>query len=83
MAGTISASTVTTVGQVVSSGQQLMQLVPSDGGLEVEAYVLNTDIGFVAKGQEATVQVDAYPYTRYGTISGSVAHIARDAIPGQ
>ncbi len=82
MTGTISASTVTTVGQVVSTGQQLMQLVPTEGGLEIEAYVLNTDIGFVQKGQEATVQVDAYPYTRYGAISGSVAHIARDAIPG-
>ncbi len=82
MTGTISASTVTTVGQVVSTGQQLMQLVPTDGGIEIEAYVLNTDIGFVQKGQEATVQVDAYPYTRYGSIAGSVTHIARDAIPG-
>ncbi len=83
IAGTIAASTVTTVGQVVSTGQQLMQLVPSSGGgLEIEAYVLNTDIGFVRKGQEAIVQVDAFPFTRYGTIGGVVRSIARDAIPG-
>lgn len=83
IAGTITASTVTTVGQVVSTGQQLMQLVPtSGGGLEVEAYVLNTDIGFVRKGQKVIVQIDAFPFTRYGTITGVVSDIARDAIPG-
>lgn len=81
-AGTISASAVTTIGQVVTTGQQLMQLVPIDGGLELEAYILNTDAGFVRVGQEAIIRVDAFPFTRYGTLTGRVTRIARDAIPG-
>ncbi len=81
--GTIHASAVTTVGQVVSTGQQIMQIVPGGTALEIEAYVLNTDAGFVKVGQEAIIKVDAFPYTRYGTISGKVVKLAADALPGK
>ena len=82
IAGTIQASAVTTVGQVVTTGQQLMQLVPSGGPLEIEAYVLNTDIGFVRAGQDAVIKVNTFPFTRYGTLSGTVTKVATDALPG-
>ena len=82
VAGTIQASTVTTLGQIVDAGQELMHIVPEGTPLEIEAYVLNRDAGFVAVGQEAVVKVDAFPYTRYGTIVGKVARLAEDAIPG-
>ena len=81
IAGTIQALSVTTVGQVVTTGQQLMRIVPEGEGLEVEAYLLNKDIGLIRPGQEAVVKVEAFPFTRFGTVAGTVARIAADAIP--
>lgn len=82
ISGVVQASAVTTLGQIVSTGQQLMQVVPDGTPLEIEAYVLNTDAGFVKVGQEATIKVDTFPYTRYGTISGVVTKVATDALTG-
>jgi hemolysin D len=79
--GTVQASTLYTIGQVVTVGQEVMRIVPQGDVLEVEAYLPNKDIGFIIKGAEVTVKVDSFPYTRYGTVSGKVSEIARDAIP--
>ena len=79
--GTVQQVAVTTVGQVVTTGQQLMIVVPDGVGLEVEAMVLNKDMGFVAAGQEAVVKVEAFPYTKYGTIPGTIRTISNDAVP--
>ncbi|WP_237477527.1 HlyD family type I secretion periplasmic adaptor subunit [Lichenibacterium dinghuense] len=81
--GIVQATAVTTVGQVVTTGQQLMQVVPEGTPLEIEAYILNTDAGFVQVGQDATIKVDTFPYTRYGTISGKVVKVAADALTGK
>ncbi|OWV90399.1 HlyD family type I secretion periplasmic adaptor subunit [Rhizobium sp. R693] len=79
--GTVQASAITTVGQVVTSGAELMRIVPGDGTLEVEAYLPNRDIGFVAVDQPVVVKIEAFPFTRYGTLNGRVTAVARDAIP--
>ncbi len=71
---------MTTLGQVVTAGQPLMVVVPTDGPIEVEAQVLNKDIGFVLPGQEAVVKIDAFPFTRYGLIEGRVVRVSRDAV---
>ena len=71
---------VTTVGQVVSSGQSLMTIVPRDGPIEIEALVLNQDIGFVEAGQQAVIKVEAFPFTRFGTIPGTITKVSRDAV---
>jgi hemolysin D len=81
--GTVQQLSITTLGQVVSPAQQLMVVVPSSGLLHVEAFVSNIDIGFVKVGQEATIKVDAFPFTRYGTIKATVTEIAREAIDEQ
>ena len=81
--GTVQASAVTTIGQVVKSGQELMQVVPEGIPLEIQAYVINTDIGFISVGQEAIIKVNTFPFTRYGTISGAVTAVATDALPGK
>jgi hemolysin D len=81
IAGTVQASALTTIGQVVSSGQEVMRIVPEDAGLEIEVYVLNKDIGFVKLGQEAIVKVESFPFTQYGTILARVTRVARDSIP--
>ena len=59
--GVVQQMAVTTVGQVVTTGQQLIVVTPSEGALQVEALVANLDIGFVKLGQEAAVKVDAFP----------------------
>ena len=71
---------VTTVGQVVTTGQQLVVLTPIGGKLQVEALVANLDIGFVKPGQNAVIKVDAFPFTRFGALQGKhVINIASAA----
>lgn len=83
VSGTVQALAVTSVGQSVTIGEKLMQVVPNGAPLEIQAYVLNTDIGFVRAGQPVTIKVDTFPYTRYGTIKGHVARVAADAVTGR
>ena len=80
IAGTVQQLAVTTLGQVVSSGQSLLTLVPRDAPIEVEVMIANKDIGFVEAGQPAVVKIEAFPFTRYGTIAGEVAKVSRDAV---
>lgn len=81
IAGRVQSSVIANVGQVVTSGQEIMRVVPEDSKLEIEAYVQNRDIGFVNVGQEAVVKVESFPFTRYGSIKARVTRIAKDAIP--
>ena len=78
--GTVQQLAVTTVGQVVTSGQSLLVVVPTDGPIDIEAQIDNKDIGFIVPGQETIIKVDAFPFTRYGTLDGSVTQVSRDAI---
>ena len=79
--GTVSGSIITSVGQVLSVGEQVMQIVPADTKLEVECYLPNADIGFVRKDQKAVVKIESFPFTDYGTLDGTVERVAHDAIP--
>lgn len=77
--GTVQQLAVHTVGGVVTPAQPLLAVVPSNEPLEVEATVLNKDIGFVRPGQRATVKVESFPYTRYGYLEGEVMSVSHDA----
>lgn len=79
--GTVFALTVTTRTQVVTLGEELMRIVPDDAELEIECYVENKDIGFVKKDQPAIVKVEAFPFTRFGTLDAIVTRVGTDAIP--
>ena len=81
--GVVQQSALTTIGQVVTTGQQLMVVAPVGAPLQAEVFVSNTDIAFVKPGQEAEVKVDAFPFTRFGTLRASVARIATEAIEEQ
>jgi hemolysin D len=65
---------------VVTPAQELMVIVPDEETLEVEALFENKDIGFVEEGQQAEVKVDAFPFTKYGTIDGTLRDISNDAV---
>lgn len=78
--GTVQNLEVHTVGGVVEAAKPLMTVVPARGALEVQAKVLNKDIGFIRVGQEAAVKLEAFSFTRYGAVPGRVARISRDAV---
>ncbi|MGE5505376.1 MAG: HlyD family type I secretion periplasmic adaptor subunit, partial [Actinomycetota bacterium] len=71
---------VHTVGGVVQPAQKLVVVVPKDAVLEVEARLPNKDIGFVEPGQEVTVKLDPFPFTRYGTLTGRIETVSQDAM---
>lgn len=77
--GTVQQLAIHTVGGVVTPAQALMAVVPNQGSLEVEATVLNKDIGFVRPGQPVTLKVESFPYTRYGYLEGIVETVSHDA----
>ena len=89
--GVVQQLAVTTVGGVVQPAQALMVIVPCtsgdaasaascNAGLSVEAFVQNKDVGFVKVGQRVAVKLEAFNFTDYGLIEGTVTDISRDAI---
>ncbi|MFL9498839.1 HlyD family type I secretion periplasmic adaptor subunit [Rhodopseudomonas palustris] len=80
VAGTVQQLVVATIGGVVQPAQPLMILVPDGAEIEVEAHVLNKDVGFVREGQPVRVKLEAFPFTDYGLVPGVVESISRDAI---
>ncbi|MBN5027863.1 HlyD family type I secretion periplasmic adaptor subunit [Stenotrophomonas maltophilia] len=78
--GTVQQLGIHTVGGVVTPAQPLLAVVPSEEALEVEASILNKDIGFIRNGQPVTVKVESFPYTRYGYLTGKVISVSHDAM---
>jgi hemolysin D len=78
--GVVQQLAVYSEGAVLKPADPILVVVPSDAELVVEAQVLNRDIGFVKVGQPVTVKLEAFPFTRYGTLEGRLVRISRDAI---
>ena len=78
--GTVQDLAVQTLGGVVTPAQQLLRIVPSEGGVEVEAAISNDDVGFIDVGQDAEIKIATFPFTRYGLIHGRVREVARDSV---
>lgn len=78
--GVVRHITVHTIGEVVAAGETLMTIVPVDSDLEVEAFLLNRDKGFVHEDQEAEVKIEAFPFTKYGTIPGEVVDVSNNSV---
>lgn len=78
--GIVQQLAVHSIGGVVTPAQTLMVLVPSGGGLEIEAMISNRDIGFVMEGQQVAIKVDTFSFTRYGLRKGEVLSVSQDAI---
>jgi hemolysin D len=79
--GVVQQLAIHTIGGVVTPAEQLLVIVPTDGGIEIEAEVSNRDIGFIHIGQEAQIKVDTFNFTRYGLVHGHVSSISHDTIP--
>lgn len=80
VSGTVQEVAVSTLGEVAEVGRTLVTIVPDGEQLVVEALVLNKDVGALRPGAEVAVKLEAYPFTRYGTLSGGLEQISPDAI---
>jgi membrane fusion protein, adhesin transport system len=78
--GIINKLNVTTVGAVVQSGANLMDIVPLDDTLLVEARLKPQDIAFIRPGQDAVVKLTAYDSSVFGSLKGKVERISADTI---
>ncbi len=78
--GTINKIYINTEGRVIASGVDIMEIVPSDDTLLIEANVRPADIAFIHPDQSATVKFTAYDFTTYGGLQGRVEHISADTI---
>ena len=78
--GTIKTVKVTTIGGVVQPGSDLLEIVPLEDSLLVEARVLPRDIAFLRPGQEALVKITAYDFSIYGGFPAKLEQISADTI---
>lgn len=80
MDGIVRNVRLTTLGGVAKPGEEIMQIVPSDDDLIIEAKVKPADIAFIRPGLSAAVKLDAYDYTIYGRLKGEVIYISADTL---
>ena len=80
MRGIVKGIKVTTIGGVVNAGEDIMQIIPVDDKLLVEAYIRPQDIAFIRAGQPALVKVSAYDYSIYGGLEGKVTLVGADTV---
>ena len=78
--GKVNNINVTTVGGVVKPGEVIMELLPTSSDLVVEAKVSPADIAYVKEGQAASVKLDAYDFSIFGAMSGTVTYISPDTL---
>lgn len=67
------------VGAVVREGEVLFTLVPIDVPMEVELQIGSSDVGFVKPGDSVRMKLDAFPFQKYGTLSGKITVVSQDA----
>lgn len=81
--GVVQQLAVTTLGGVVTQAQALMTIVPRNATLEVDAQVMNRDIGHIKVGQRVINKVETFDFTRFGYIEGTVQWVGTDAVNDQ
>jgi adhesin transport system membrane fusion protein len=78
LSGTVNKLYMTTIGGVVKSGEPLVQLVPTDAAIAVEARISPADRANIWPGQQAIVKVSAYDYSIYGGLEGKITDVSPD-----
>jgi len=77
--GVVQQLEIHTVGAILAPAQPLMLIVPEDGPIEFEIWIENKDIGFIQVNQPIEIKVETFNFQKYGTLDGSVSHIANEA----
>lgn len=80
VAGTVKQLMVNTIGGVIQPGKDIVEIVPIEDKLLVEARVRPADIAFLHPGQKAKVKFTAYDFSIHGGLDGKVVHISPDTI---
>lgn len=80
MKGVVKNVQVTTVGGVIQAGQPILEIVPTEDEMLVEAYVKPADVAFLKVGQAAVVKLTAYDFNKYGGLDGIVEHLSPDTL---
>ncbi len=83
VAGVVNRVLVSTVGGAARPGEPLVEVVPADDQLVLEAQVLPSDIGFVKAGQIARIKLSAYDYSIFGAMEGQVTQVGADAVTNE
>jgi adhesin transport system membrane fusion protein len=78
--GTINRLLVSTVGGVIQPGMDLLEIVPLEDTLLIEARIKPADIAFLRPNQDAMVKFTAYDFTIYGGLDAKLEHISADSI---
>jgi adhesin transport system membrane fusion protein len=81
--GTVKRIKVATVGGVIQPGMDLLEIVPLEDQLLIEAKIRPADIAFLRPGQKAVVKLSAYDFSIYGGLDAALEHISADSIPGE
>lgn len=80
MKGIVKNVQITTVGGVVQAGQPILEIVPTEDEMLVEAYVKPSEVAFLKVGQEAVVKLTAYDFNKYGGLDGVLEHLSPDTL---
>jgi adhesin transport system membrane fusion protein len=83
VSGIVKNIKVTTVGGVLRAGEEMMQIVPIDDDLILEAKVSPADIARIQTGLNATIRLDPFDYTIYGGVLGEVVYVSPDTLKEQ
>lgn len=67
-------------GNVVGTGNVLMNIIPDNTPMELTCYVKNSDIADLKIGKAAVIKLEAYPYSEYGTLTGKITYISAGAV---
>jgi adhesin transport system membrane fusion protein len=80
MKGIVKNVQVTTVGGVIQAGQPILEIVPTEDEMLVEAYVKPSEVAFLKVGQKAVVKLTAYDFNKYGGLDGVLEHLSPDTL---
>ena len=80
MTGVVKNVQITTVGGVVQAGQPILEIVPTEDVMLVEAYVKPSEVAFLKVGQAAVVKLTAYDFNKYGGLEGILEHLSPDTM---
>jgi len=78
--GTVKQLKINTVGGVIQPGMDLVEIVPLEDNLLIEASIRPSDIAFLRPGQDVKVKFTAYDFAQYGALAGQLEHISADTI---
>jgi adhesin transport system membrane fusion protein len=83
MNGVVKNIQTTTIGAVIQAGQNILEIVPIDDEMLIEAYIKPSEVAFLKVGQPVIIKLSAYEYNRYGGLDGVLEHLSPDTLPDE